>query len=78
MAGTPNQPTQVTIGVVFACIAEALARGEDVSVLGFGRFSRKDRPARQGGNPRTGERVAMGASASVSVKVSEPLKDALN
>jgi DNA-binding protein HU-beta len=38
-------------------IQEALARGEDVSFTGFGRFSVTTRAARQGVNPRTGERV---------------------
>ena len=61
-----------------AGIAEALARGEDVSVVGFGRFSRNDWPAREGRNPRTGERIAIGPSAGVSFKAGKALKDALN
>ena len=65
-AGTTKHAAQAAVGSVFASIVEALARGEDVSVTGFGRFSWKDRPAREGRNPQTGERIAIGASAGVS------------
>ncbi len=67
-----------TVGAVFDAIAEALARGEDISVIGFGGFSRTDRPAREGRNPRAGERIAIGPSSRVSFKVGKPLKDALS
>ena len=63
---------------MFASIADALARGEDVTVTGFGRFPRNDRSAREGRNPHTGERIAIGPSASVSFKAGETLKDSLN
>ena len=59
-AGIGKQAAQAAVGAVFASIAEALARGEDVSVVGFGKFSRIDRPARDGRKPRTGERIAIG------------------
>ena len=77
-AGIGKQAAQAAVGGVFDAIAEALARGEDVSIVGFGRFSRKDRPAREGRNPRTGERIAIGPSAGVSFKAGKPLKDALS
>ena len=69
---------KAAVGAVFDAIAEALARGEHVSVAGFGRFPRNECPAREGRNPRTGERVAIGPSASVSFRAGKPLKDALN
>ena len=49
-----------------------------VGAVGFGRFSRKDRPAREGRNPRTGESIAIGPSAGVSFKAGKPLKDSLS
>ena len=49
-----KQAAETAVGAVFASISEALARGEDVTVTGFGRFARIDRPAREGRNPRTG------------------------
>ena len=62
----------------FASIVETLADGEDVTVAGFGRFYRRNRPAREGRNPRTGECIAVGPSAGVSFKAGKVLKDALN
>lgn len=77
-AGMSKQAAEAAVGAVFASIADALARGEDVIVTGFGRFARNDRPAREGRNPRTGERIAIGPSAGVSFKAGKTLKDALN
>ena len=77
-AGITKQTADVAVGAVFASIAEALARGEDVAVAGFGRFVRTDRPAREGRNPRTGERIAIGPSVGVSFKAGKALKDAVN
>ena len=76
--GMTKQAADAAVGAVFASIAEALARGKDVSVAGFGRFSRTERPARQGRNPRTGESIAIGPSAGVSFKAGKALKDAVN
>ena len=77
-AGNAKQAAQTAVGGVFDAIAEALARGKDVSIVGFGRFSRKDRPAREGRNPHTGERIAVGPSAGMSFKAGKPLKDSLS
>ena len=73
-----KQSAESAVGAVFASITEALARGEDVAVAGFGRFARTERPAREGRNPRTGERIAIGPSCGVSFKAAKALKDALN
>ena len=77
-AGIARRAAEAAVGAVFASIAEALARGENVTVTGFGRFSMKDRPAREGRNPRTGEHITIGPSAGVSFKAGKALKDALN
>ena len=62
-AGIAERAAHAAVGAVFASIDEALARGEDVTVAGFGRFARTERPAREGRNPRTGERIAIGPSS---------------
>lgn len=77
-AGIARPAAEAAVGTVFASMAEALARGEDVAVTGFGRFARKDRPAREGRKPRTGERIAVGPSPGVSFRAGKTLKDALN
>ena len=77
-AGVTKSAAEDAVGAVFSAIAGALARGEEVTVAGFGKFSRKNRPARQGRNPGTGEPVAIGPSSTVSFRPGKALKDALN
>ena len=77
-AGVGKQAAEAAVGAVFASIVEALAHGENVAVVGFGRFARTERPAREGRNPRTGDRIAIAPSSGVSFKASKALKDALN
>ena len=76
-AGIAKQAAEAAVGSVFACIGEALASGEDVTVSGFGRFARTERPACEGRIPRTGERIAKGPSSGVSFNAGQALKDAL-
>ena len=42
---------------VFSAIAGAAAKGQEVSLNGFGKFKVKDQPAREGRNPSTGETI---------------------
>ena len=66
------------VDAAFAAIAEALARGEDVRIAGFGTFGTRNRPARTGRNPRTGESLNIAASTAPTFKPGKPLKDAVN
>ena len=66
------------VAAVFATIAEALARGEKVSIAGFGTFATRSRPARQGRNPATGESIAIAASTAPSFKAGKTLRDGVN
>ena len=56
----------------------ALAKGESVSLVGFGNFEVKHRPERQGRNPSTGEAMTIKASNVVNFKVGKALKEAVN
>jgi DNA-binding protein HU-beta len=58
-------------------IAGALKGGETVSLIGFGTFAVKERAARTGRNPKTGETIAIGASKSPAFKAGKALKDAI-
>ena len=51
-AGIGKQAADAAVGSVFASIAEVSARGEDIAVVGFGRFAKTERSAREGRNPR--------------------------
>ena len=61
------------VNSVFASIIEAAKRGDDIAINGFGRFSLKERPARDGRNPRTGETLKIAASKSLGFKMSKPV-----
>ena len=58
----PKAAAERLIGTVFSAISDAIARDELVSIAGFGRFDARNRPARQGRNPRSGEPVAIPAT----------------
>ena len=66
------------VDAVFEAIGEALTRGEDVQVVGFGTFGTRSRPARTGRNPRTGESLNIAASTTPTFKAGRPLRDAVN
>ena len=63
---------------VLSNITDALKRGEQVSLVGFGTFSVKHRDARQGRNPRTGETIQIPATKVPGFKAGKGLKDAVN
>ncbi len=57
---------------------EALAKGEEVSLAGFGSFKVKERAARTGRNPQTGEAIQIAANRAVVFKPAKALKEAVN
>jgi DNA-binding protein HU-beta len=59
-------------------IADALKKGDQVTLVGFGTFSVKHRPARTGRNPQTGAEIQIAASNVPSFKAGKALKDAVN
>ena len=58
-------------------VTDALKNGEKVVLPGFGMFSVKTRPARQGRNPYTGENIAIPERKTPAFKAAKTLKDAL-
>ena len=59
-------------------ISGALKNGEQVVLVGFGTFAVKERSARVGRNPKTGEEIKIAASRVPGFKAGKALKDALN
>ena len=59
-------------------VAEELAKGEKIQLVGFGTFEVADRPAREGRNPKTGESMKIAASKAPKFKAGKALKDAVN
>lgn len=66
------------LNVILDQITNAVAKGDDVSLIGFGTFQKKSRAARTGKNPRTGEAIEIAASNTVGFKAGKGLKDAVN
>ncbi len=58
-------------------VVEALKRGESVSMVGFGVFRVAERPAREARNPRTGERIHIGARRVPQFKPGKGLKESV-
>ena len=63
---------------VFDSIANTLAGGGEVRLVGFGTFSVANRAASMGRNPRTGERISIAASKQPKFKAGKALKEAVN
>lgn len=66
------------VDAVFASVADAAAKGEEVSLNGFGKFKIKDSPAREGRNPSTGATIQIAASRKLTFAAAKALKDKLN
>lgn len=59
-------------------ITESLKNGEPVTLIGFGTFEVRDRAARSGRNPRTGETIEIKAAKNPAFKAGKALKEAVN
>ncbi len=77
-SGTSKGDAARAVDAVCDVITEALSRGEEVRLTGFGRFSIANRSARVGRNPRTGAPIHIPASRQPKFKAGKQLKDAVN
>jgi len=59
-------------------VSNSLSNGEPVTLIGFGTFEVRDRAARAGRNPRTGEAIQIKASKNPAFKAGKALKNAVN
>ncbi|HUZ83941.1 MAG TPA: HU family DNA-binding protein [Gaiellales bacterium] len=75
--GESKAHAQRMIDATLATIEHSLASGEDVAVTGFGRWTVTKRAARTGINPRTGERLRIGASRAPRFAAGSRLKQAV-
>nr|WP_284698766.1 HU family DNA-binding protein [Sphingomonas lycopersici] len=76
--GLTKADARKVVDSVFGVIAEASAKGEEVSLNGFGKFKVKDMPARQGRNPSTGAAIEIAASKKLTFAPAKAVKDKLN
>ena len=66
------------VDTIFKSIVEETSKGETVSIAGFGVFCTKERSARMGRNPRTGESMQIKASTAPKFRPSKLYKDTVN
>ena len=74
----PKIAADRTVSAVFAAIGDALARDEAVAIAGFGTFSTRSRPVRQGRNLQTGESIAIATTRAPAFKAGKKLRDIVN
>lgn len=76
--GLTKDKADAVVSAFVEQVTNAVARGESVSLIGFGTFGISERAARTGRNPQTGATIEIAASKSVSFKAGKGLKDAVN
>ena len=77
-ADLKKKDAEAAVNAVTAAIAEALKAGDKVQLVGFGTFEVKTREARDGRNPRTGEKITIAASKHPAFTAGKALKDSIN
>lgn len=73
--GITKKDAEAAVNAVFDEIAATLKDGGEVALSGFGKFVVMDKPARQGVNPATGEKIEIAASKALKFKPAKALKD---
>lgn len=73
-----KKDAEKALAATINAISKALADGDKVQVVGFGTFEVRERAARTGKNPRTGEAIKIAASKVPAFKAGKALKDVVN
>lgn len=76
--GVSKADAKKAVDAVFAAITDAAAKGEEVSVSGFGKFKVSTSAAREGRNPATGETMQIAAKKKLGFGAAKAVKDRLN
>lgn len=77
MADVTKKDAEKVVNATFTAIEEALASGDKVQLVGFGTFEVRDRAARIGRNPKTGEEIQIPATKVPAFKAGKALKDSV-
>ncbi|RSL32416.1 HU family DNA-binding protein [Salibacterium salarium] len=77
-AGLSKKDTEAAVNATLETIEESLKSGDKVQLIGFGNFEIRERAAREGRNPQTGETMKIPASKVPAFKPGKGLKEAVN
>ena len=75
--GLTKKDAERVINATVETITASLVKGDKVAVSGFGNFEVKNREARTGRNPQTGETIQIAATRTPAFKASKALKDSI-
>ncbi len=76
-AGITKKEAEVAVSSLLDVIIENVANGEEIRIVGFGTFERRERKERVGSDPRTGEKIQIAASKVPAFKPGKSFKDAV-
>jgi nucleoid DNA-binding protein len=76
-AGVPKSEAKRHFAAFEEVVTEALKDGEEVQITGFGKFSVRERKAREGRNPQTGEKMKIAAQKVPAFSAGNALKEAV-
>lgn len=76
-SGLTKKDATAAVEALFEVVTETLAEGERVQVIGFGSFEVRERAARKGRNPQTGDEIEIPATKVPAFKAGKGLKDAV-
>ncbi len=74
-SGLTKKDVEKTVNAFFSMVEEALKEGDKVQLIGFGTFEVRERQARKGRNPQTGEEINIPATKIPAFKAGKALKD---
>lgn len=77
VAEISNKDATKAVNAVFDTILDALKKGDNVQLIGFGAFEVRERAERKGRNPQTGEEITIAASKIPAFKPGKLLKEAV-
>jgi len=76
--GFSHRESETIVNAMFDAMANSLARGDRIEIRGFGSFGVKQRRARQGRNPKTGEVVKVDAKRIPFFRAGKELRSEIN
>ncbi|OJT57549.1 HU family DNA-binding protein [Bacillus licheniformis] len=75
--GQTKKDVELVVDSTFNAITSALKDGEKVKIHGFGNFEVRERAARKGRNPQSGEEIEIPATKAPAFKAAKALKDSV-
>jgi len=78
LPAVPQRDVEATVDAVFECMAGALRKNDRIEIRGFGTFGIRARGAKEGRNPRTGDRIAVPARRTAFFVPGKQMRARLN